>query len=129
MEQSEFNEFYNNPQVIKINSHGIANLLYEPLNLVVCFTFFHRGIFEDETRRISLTTSSKEELFDLIHFTNISSRCIIMTNSDEPLYAIAYELLINSIEKTIILNIVKLPHLGQSLITSEELSGISLTLD
>ena len=129
MEQHDYFKLYNNLQIIKIKRQGSVYLFYEPSNLVVCLTFFHTGISDDENRRVSITTTSKEEFLSSNSLINVSARCTIMANADDPLYALTYSLVIQSTDKTILLKLKKHPHLGQNLITHEELNGLVVNIN
>ena len=132
METNDFNALLNNPMVVKLKGHSSAFLFYEPLNLIVNFIFIHRGIEENTDRRISITTSEKNEFSEVVDITNlqnITSRCTILVNCDEPMSAISYNLNINSKDKTISLAIDNLPIIGKDLIPHEELTGISINFD
>ncbi len=129
MTKERFDEMSKNPSVIKINTVG-GGIFKDADNVVaIQFFFMHAGDFSElpPEKRLYLATFPLEKLIPEVTAYPVENNTLtLLANADNNEYALTYSLIIVPKERTVEIKLLDMPNHGVSLLTQEELDGITL---
>lgn len=130
MKRNRYDSIINDSESIKM-SELEEHLLYEKQEIVINFFFSHRGIpntspIPNSHRRIELSVFRADEFPLEVELKKTEVSTLIVVNSDDPNYAMTFQLQIDSANRRVNIQIADLPELGQEVITEEEKNGVQV---
>lgn len=131
MNKERFDELIKNPSIVKFGDLTGVYFINDTENIVIAFVFAHRGFptpfYGDREERINLIVFPATELIEPMPSIKISNSLIVLANYDNPEYALTYEIILNSENKSVSVRILDMPELGDSIITKQELEGLTIS--
>ena len=129
MNRENFDEMLKNPSVIKIDTVGGGVFKDSDDIVAIQYYFIHGGDFSElpPKKRLYLSTFPLERLIPEVRAYPVENNTLtILANADSYEYALTYSLVIYPKERKIEIKLVDYPNIGSSLITQEEIDGVTL---
>lgn len=116
--------------IVKIETYGGGYFQDIRGEIAIHFLFNHYDQMPNYSakpfQRVDLQTFPLKNLPNQITAVPISSNVTIMVNADNSDYAQTYNISVDTIKRSVNLELTKRPDLGETLLTLEEINGIHL---
>lgn len=130
MKKELFEKIIIDNKTIKFNANNFCFFRFKPDNIIIVFSFEHRGklkeSFLDPNRRIDLSVGHFNQFDKTTAYKEIEETSIILVNSDDFNYAMTFLLTVDPINRIVKVQIQDTPEFAWEDITEEERNGIEI---